>query len=104
MLQEFDYFIENEEALNFWNRREVERKKSLSLQDTMKELEKEHKLFLQFVDSLSINDLERKFQPPWPGSTTVEECILIECEHERDHAEKILEWRKREMRGGTYGL
>jgi hypothetical protein len=93
---EFFYFLNDAEDFYKWNEKEIEKRRACSLEEILEELSREQELFLQTIDRLSDEDLRKEFQPPWPGRTTIKECILIEVEHEREHAKKIREWRKRE--------
>ena len=90
----FDYGISPENDWREWNREQVEKKRGYSLKRILKELEGEHKKFMEMVRRLTEEQLARNGICPWQMESTVEELIRVTYVHDEEHAEKILEWRK----------
>ena len=91
----FDYEISPENDWRDWNVQQVEIKRNFSLERVLDELREEHLKFIDFVNSLTDEQLDRKEICPWKMESTVEELIRVSFKHEEEHAEKILNWRQR---------
>jgi len=86
---EWNYLLKTQKELDKWNKKEIEKRKHKTVNQLKKELENLLKEWIKFLETINEKDLKRKFQPPWEGETTVEECIEIEIEHTEEHLGKI---------------
>ena len=91
---QFDYVISPEDNWREWNVKQVEKKRGYSLKRILSELEREHGKFMEMVRGLTEEQLTRKAVCPWQWESTVEGLIQTTFEHDEEHTEKILEWRK----------
>jgi uncharacterized damage-inducible protein DinB len=85
---EWDYFLKTQDDLDKWNEKEIGKRKNMTEAELKEELEtllKEWNSFLKNIDDM----LEREFQPPWEGKTTIRECVEIEIGHSKGHLERI---------------
>lgn len=91
----FHYVISSENDWRDWNEQQVEKKRGYSLERIIDELREEHMKFKEFVHSLTQGQLPRKGVCPWQEESSVEKLIQVTYEHDEEHAEKILAWRKK---------
>ncbi len=86
---EWNYFLKSQKDIDDWNKKEIEKRINKTKKELRKELEKLLKEWINFLKKINERDLKRKFQPPWEGETTIEECIKVEIEHTKEHLNKI---------------
>jgi hypothetical protein len=100
----FDYAIPYALSIvgpNQWNQREVEKRRSYDLDDSLKEIEEETGRFEDLVLDLSEESLqmERDFalapngDPSTRWRSNIGQVVLLKCSHERYHLERIRQWR-----------
>ena len=76
-------------SLDFWNQRQVEKRKGRSLDDLLNDLADSRKKLLAWIDGLSEADFEKSGQHGRGDVITVEQLCYRVGEHEACHAAEI---------------
>ena len=83
-----------------WNAQEVEKRRALSLQAVLEELEGSHREFLEFLRGLEEAEWERPREQRWKRyKVTVAWIVGGVIGHDREHAEHIQAWRTKARKG-----
>ena len=90
----FGYVISPENDWKEWNVQQANKKNDLSLERVLGELREEHSKLVDFVQGLTEEQLSRTGIFPWKTKSTVGELIRMTYEHDEEHVEKILAWRR----------
>jgi len=75
--------------LDFWNRRQVEKRQDRSPTDLLGDLSTSRRELLEWIDGLSEADLEKSGQHARGDVITIEQLCFRVGEHEADHAVQI---------------
>jgi uncharacterized damage-inducible protein DinB len=90
----FGYKISGKQGFAKWNAREVEKRRDLSAVQILAEMEGARRELVKLVEGLPEEQLSREVVPPWRWPKTVRRNVEILAEHDREHAEQIIAWRK----------
>ena len=86
----------------FFNRREAERLRVVSLAQLRAEMDAAHRELIVLVPTLSPDDLKKQFPAQWTNSkykTTMRYQLRMMAEHMQIHAREVNKWREREHVG-----
>ena len=86
----------------YFNRREAERLKSVSLKRLRADMDATHRKLMELLPTLTDEDLRRVFPAQWRNSkyhTTMRTMLRESAEHMTIHTVDIANWRKREHIG-----
>lgn len=87
--------LENDAAVDTYNRRGADLRRDWSLARARAELEDAHRHLLSAVESLSDDDLHKALPAPWHSAATLEQLIAINSyEHDPEHIEQIKRWKR----------
>jgi hypothetical protein len=87
--------LENDAAVDAYNRRGADLRRDWSLARVRVELEDAQRNLLSAVETLSDDDLHKQLPAPWHSATTLEHLIAINSyEHDPEHLEQIKQWKR----------
>jgi len=91
---EFDYTIRGRRGFAKWNAQEVEKRRAMSVGQILAEMEEAREGVIELTHQLSDEDLGRRFVPPWRWPSTPRRSLEIQAEHDVEHADQIMAWRR----------
>jgi hypothetical protein len=107
----YSYVISSDEDYDEWNRRQVAVKQSLSLGETLAELERDYQETVDLVKRLAPDEMQRRGVVPWrieqlpppeavrpETSMSVADLLAIHIQHMEEHAEEIKRWHSQHQK------
>ena len=107
----YSYVISSERDYDEWNRRQVAAKQSLSLRETLAELERDYQETVDLVKRLAPDEMQRRGVVPWrieqlpppeavtpETSMSVADLLAIHIQHMEEHAEEIKRWHSQHQK------
>lgn len=95
----FDYTISGARGFAKWNAQEIEKRRALSAGQILAEMEEAREGLIELTHRLGDEDLSRRFVPPWRWPTTPRRNLEIQAEHDMEHADQIMAWRRSRKKG-----
>ena len=80
--------------IDFYNRRQIEKRAQMTLAEIRAELETSRRELLEFVKGLSAEQLARRGEHPVYGEMSLEGLLNVIYTHERDHLNAWRAWRE----------
>lgn len=77
-------------SLNFFNQRQQEKRAALSLEDLINDWHKAHRDLIALLETLTLDDLEKRGQHPSVPDTSVRNLFRIITRHEADHIREVM--------------
>lgn len=95
----FDYTISGRRGFAKWNAQEVEKRRAMSVGQILAEMEEAREGLIELTRQLSDEELSRRFIPPWRWPSTPRRNLEIQAEHDIEHADQIMAWRRCREKG-----
>ncbi len=77
--------------LNFFNRRQQEKRAGQSLDELLSDWQTAQRRFIELMDKLTPEDLDKRGDHPRAANTTLRNLFLIVTTHEREHIDQVMQ-------------
>jgi len=89
------WFFDDEEKINNYNTKEIERKKKATLENNLQEIEITHNRLIKFLEKFPSNLFHQSFGKTWKGQE-VTPSLVCSYRHYLHHTQDIIRWLEQE--------